>query len=379
MLIGFKDGFKLIGVSVVVFCAVFVCTFMLSFYIDVQQLEGVINDPQSRGLYEAQLSTAKITSVISGGVLMLIAVVMLIFYIKLFVDGHAKQLGVIKAMGYSNGKIALKFHVFGFSVLLGCLIGFVGGYAAMPWIYKSMAIDGLPDIAINFHYELLLGLVIAPYAVFSAFACLYAYFALRSSVGELLRGKPDKFKIKAGGREKDRPFIIEMLFKTLGSKKSLAFFVAFSTFCFGAMVQMGWSMWDLSAESMGYIIITIGLVLAAVTMFMAVTTLINANGKNIAVMKAFGYSVKDCALSVLGGYAPFALLGFCVGTAYQFGLLQIMVNLVFADVEEVPEYEFNVPVFFITFALFIVVYSAVTAFYVFRLNKASVKEIMLEN
>ena len=96
-------------------------------------------------------------------------------------------------------------------------------------------------------------------------------------------------------------------------------------------------------------------------------------------MKVFGYSMKECALSVFGGYVPFAFLGFAVGTGYQFVLLSIMVNLVYKGVGTVPEYNFNVPVFFITLACFIVLYGAVMAVYTFRLSKVSVKEVMLES
>ena len=112
---------------------------------------------------------------------------------------------------------------------------------------------------------------------------------------------------------------------------------------------------------------------------MAVTSLVNGNVKNIAMMKAFGYSMKECSLTVLGGYHIFAFIGFALGTVYQYGLLSLMVNLVFKDVAEVPEYNFDVPVFFITLAAFIVLYEALMLFYSYRISKISVKEVMLEN
>lgn len=56
-----------------------------------------------------------------------------------------------------------------------------------------------------------------------------------------------------------------------------------------------------------------------------------------------------------------------------------MINVVFKDVAEVPDYSFNVPVFFITLAVFIVLYEALMLFYSFRINKISVKTVMLEN
>lgn len=97
------------------------------------------------------------------------------------------------------------------------------------------------------------------------------------------------------------------------------------------------------------------------------------------MMKTFGYPLTQCVLSVFVGFVPFALIGFAIGTAYQYGLLTLMVNVIFKDVGEVPDYSFNVGAMLITLAAFVVCYTAVTAFYVAKINKVSVKEIMLEN
>ncbi|MDE7078949.1 MAG: FtsX-like permease family protein [Clostridia bacterium] len=379
MVVGIKDGIKLIGISIVCFCAVFVCTFMLNYYLDVLPLEETLTDSAMTALYNAQLATAKFTSVITGGVLAAIALIMLFFYIKLYIDSHSQQLGIVKAFGYSRGKIAGSFWVFGLSVFIGCALGFCIGWAFMRSIYDDLTIEGMGEIAINFHWELLALLVFIPTAVFTALACLYAYCALRRPVLQLLKGKSERISARKEKDRKERPFLWQMCIKTLSSKKSLVFFVAFSCFCFSAMVQMGLSMENLTSATMGYIILLIGLILAIVTMFMAITTLINGNKKNISVMKAFGYSIKECSLSILGGYAPFALLGFGLGSVYQYGLLKIMINVVFANVESVPEYKFDVPVFFLTLALFAICFLTLMCVYSFKINKISVKEVMIEN
>lgn len=379
MVVSLKDSIKLIGIIIVSFCAVFVCTFFLNFYLDAIKLDGALTDSAAI-LYDAQMATAKFTSAISGGFLGIIAVVMLVFYIKLYIDSHAKQLGILKAMGYSDGEIALRFAVFGISVLLGTALGFGFGFAMMPAVYKSLTIDGLPEIAITFHVQLLILLVIVPAIIFSALACLYAFFALRRPVSEMLRGGSDrKNKNRKAKEEKERSFLVEMCLKTLSGRKSLAFFFAFACFCFSAMVQMSVSMLDLSTGSMGLIILIIGVVLAVTSLLMAITSLVNGNIKNVSIMKAFGYSMKECSLAIFGGYRIFAFIGFAVGTIYQFGLLKLMVNVVYKDVAAVPEYNFDVPVFFITLAVFIVFYEAVMILYTFKINKISVKEVMTEN
>ena len=44
MLVSVKDSIKFIGVTVVCFCAVFVCTFFLNYYLDIVPLEADISE-----------------------------------------------------------------------------------------------------------------------------------------------------------------------------------------------------------------------------------------------------------------------------------------------------------------------------------------------
>ncbi len=371
MIISVKDLLKLFGISIVCCCAVFVCTFMINFYIDAQNLSNVPENLQP--LYEAQLLTAKFTSAITGGFLGLIAVVMLFFYIKLFISSHSIQLGILKAMGYSNTQLALRFWVFGFSVFIGTALGYGLGHAFMPMIYKSLTIDGL-SISVNYHVGLLFAFVVAPTVIYGVLACVFALFSLKEPVTSLMRGRSEKVKKVKSGKSKDRPFLKEMFFKSVTSKKLVTFFITFGAFCFSAMVQMAFSMKEVSAESFADLILVIGLVLTVVVSFMSVTTLVNANTENISIMKAMGYSLKECVFALFGGFIPFLLLGFAIGTVYQFGLLSLMVNVIFADVDTVISYSFDVPLMFITFAAFIVFYAALILIYSLKMSKISVKQ-----
>lgn len=375
MVIGIKDGVKLFGISVVCFCAVFVCTFFLNYYIDARAIDGYVSG-ELRVLYDANMTSAKFTCAITGGVLCLIAVVMTVFYIKLFIDGNAKRFGILKAMGYSDNKISLSFWVFGLSTFIGAAIGYGAGHAIMPLIYREMTIDGMPAIAINYHAELLAVLVFAPTVLFSAFACLYAKLSLRRNVVSMIKGGKASAKSKRRPSDKQRPFLVEMCLSTLAGKKSVVFFVTFACFCYSAMLQMGLTMSDLSSVIMGVMILVIGAILGVTALFMAITTAINANKSSIAVMKAFGYSAKERAISLLVGYVPFALLGFALGTVYQHVLMTVMVNVVFADVATVATYRFGVGYFFITLDTFVVLYACAMAVYAVRINRVPIKEIM---
>lgn len=378
MIISLKDSLKLFGISIVCFCATFVCTFFLNYYIDILPLKESIPN-ELMPLYTAQLATAKMTCSITGGFLSLVSIIMLFFYIKLYIDSHHKVLGTFKAMGYSNFKIAKSFIIFGLSVFIGCGLGFIMGWICMPYIYETLTIAGIPLIIPSFHLSLLICLVFVPTLVFTFIAFLYASLALCKPALNLIKGETTKARKFKVSRNQNRPFLKEMQISVLKSKKMLAFFISFSCFCFSAMVQMGLSMEDLVEGTMGTMILLIGLVLAFVSMLMAMTSLVKSNSKNIAVMKAMGFSKKECFISIFLGYIPFAILGFAIGTAYQFGLLYLMVNLIFKDVGEVPSYSFNVPVLFITLLAFIVSYSIVFVIYLHKASKCSVKEIMLES
>ena len=380
MIIGLKDSLKLIGIIIVSFCAVFVCTFFLNFYLDAKSIEHLLATENEKMLYNAQMSTAKFTCSISGGFLALIAVVMLVFYLKLYINAHCSQLGVLKAMGYSDCKISLRFCIFGVSVFIGTALGFGAGFAFMPKIYLSLTVDGLPEVAINFHPVLLIALIFVPTVFYSVLSVLFAFYQLKKPVLDMLHGKTAKDKKeKIVRKDKDRSFLSEIFVGTLKTKKLLSFFIAFACFCFSAMVQMGFSMKQLSSEEMGIMILLIGIVLAVTTLFMATTTVLKNNIKNVSIMKAFGYSMKEYSFAVLSGYNIFAFVGFAVGTVYQYVLLKLMVGVIYKDVAAVTSYNFDIPLFFITLAVFTVLYEGIMAFYAFRMSRISVKEVMTEN
>lgn len=382
MVVGIKDSAKLIGISIMVCCAVLVCTMFVNFYLDVIMIRDQITSETAMFFYEAQVSTAKIVCLVSGGCLLITSIIMLIFYIKHYIDTHKKDLGILKALGYSNLKIAKSFWVFGISVLIGSVIGFCGAFLIMPLFYELQNEDKiLPEFTVHFHPEVLLYFIVLPTIAFALIAVFYACLKLRRPVLGLLRdnlqtsSKVKKYKDK---KDTDLPFEEELKRSTLRSKKTLVFFTVFASFCFSAMTQMSYSMKDLSSVLMGAMIMIIGLVLAFTTLFLAITTVINGNTKTIAMMRAFGYSQKECCNALLSGYRPMSYIGFAVGTIYQYALLRIMVDIVFRDIADVPEYEFDFPAMIISLICFIIVYEFIMHCYSERIKKISLREIMLE-
>lgn len=332
--------------------------------------------------YHAQISTAKVVCLVTGGCLLLTSVVMLFFYIKHYIDTHKKELGILKALGYSNLKIAKGFWVFGISTLFGTALGYAGAFLIMPWFYALQNEDKmLPEIAVRFHPGVFLSFVALPAVCFSMLSVCYAWYKLKKPVLLLLKdnlqaaSKIPKQRIE---RDKEGSFIEDLKRNTLKSKKTLVFFIIFASFCFSAMTQMSFSMKDLSSEMMGAMMLVIGLVLAFTTLFLAVTTVIGGNTKTIAMMRVFGYSQKECCRAILGGYRPMSYIGFAIGTVYQYALLRIMVDIVFKDVEGMPVYQFDVPVMLVSLVVFIAVYEILMVVYSEKIKRVSIKEIMLE-
>ncbi len=354
----------------------------MNFYFDVQSIESEITSELSMIFYNAQVSTAKVVCLVSGGCLLITSIIMLIFYIKHYIDTHKKELGILKALGYSNLTIAKNFWVFGMSAFLGTAVGFGGAFLMMPRFYELQNEDKmLPEIAIHFHPTIFLYFVILPTVGFSLLAIGYAWYKLKQPVLSLLKNDfqiSTKVKKHKEDKHSTCSFVDDLKRNTLRSRKILVFFIIFASFCFSAMTQMSFSMKDLSSEMMGAMMLIIGLALAFTTLFLAIITVINGNTKTIAMMRVFGYSQKECCKAILGGYRPMSYIGFAIGTVYQYVLLRIMVDIVFKDVEGIPVYQFDFPVMLISLVVFIMIYEILMFAYSAKIKKISMKEIMME-
>ena len=380
MIVGMKDAVKLVGISVIVYCAVLVCTLFLNYRMDLLTIADLLETEQEMIVYKAQKATSVIICLITGGCLLLTSVVTLCFYIKHYIDTHKKELGILKALGYGNWRIAGSFWVFGSSVLTGAGLGIVTAYVMMPALYRVQNKDALlPDLVVRYHPMLVLWMALLPTAFFSVLAIVYARIRLKVPPLRLLKedSMPDgKARRAVAGKEQDH-FLRELKRTTLWEKKILLFFMVFSSFCFSAMTQMSFSMRELASEMMGAMMMVIGLVLAVTTLFLAVTTVVRGNVKTIAMMRAFGYSQRECCQALLGVYRPAAYIGFALGTVYQYGLLRIMVDIVFRDMDGMPAYQFSVPRMLLSLVCFAVLYEILMYGYSEKMRRISIKEIMM--
>lgn len=379
MIIGFKDAMKLVGISVISCCAVFVCTLFLNYNADIVTVEAQIETAAAMSVYNAQVSMGKVTVAVTGGCLAATSVVMLLFYIKNFIDGHGKELGILKAIGYSNISVARHFCIFGSSVLLGCAVGFISAYMYLPSFYEAQNAEKLfPACDVRFHPMIFLCLVVFPAVLFGVISVLYACFRLKRSAVDLIRERNEIKNSKYKSKKTQLSFLSDFGRGVLASKKTLAFLVAFSSFCFSAMVQMSMSMESLSSKTFAVMIVTIGLILAFTTLFLALSSVVKGNIKSVAMMKALGYDSHDCSIAVFKAYIPVALAGFAVGTVYQYVLLKIMIDVVFAGADVIFEYSFDTPACAVTFVMFVAAYGAMMYLQLRKFNQASIKSIMSE-
>lgn len=374
MIVSFKDSFKLIGILITVLCAALVSNMFISYYIDLAAIEDTIQSAQDLALYTAQVATAKVVVGVSGGCLSLTAGAMLVFYIAQHIEKKGKELGILKAMGYSDAEIAARFWVFGLTSFVGAAVGCALSYAIMPSFYAAQSKDFI-YVPMHFHPSAFFIIILLPAAVFSALSVAIAYVKIKIPVMQLFAGKKTyKFKNRREDK-RERPFLKEIKRATLFSHKSLAVLLAFSGFCFSAMIQMSISMFDVG-EMFALMILLIGLILAFTTLIMGVSALISRNMQSFAVMRAMGFAHKDCYAAVFGGYRPIAYIGFGIGTVYQYGLMKIMFDIVFKDVGATPEYKFDFAALAIALAVFVVSYELLTYLYSLKVIKNPLKTFM---
>jgi len=198
---------------------------------------------------------------------------------------------------------------------------------------------------------------------------------------DLLRDRESSYagkKRRKEQKDKEQSFIQDLKQATVKGRPALMFFIALASFCYSSMMQMSFSMDELSSRMFAVILIVIGIILACTTLFLAIITVVNANTRSIAIMQAFGYSWKDCSGAILGGYRLLAYIGFAIGTIYQYLLIKSMVSIFSKTSADIPEYKFDTKSFVVVLISFVIIYELVMRRYSARIKKISIKEIMLK-
>ena len=379
MVVSSKDLRKLSVVSIISFCAVLVSTLFVNFYLDLQSIEVEKLSLTAKAYYDAQVLIAKFVSLVSGGVLSLLAALLLFFYIKQFIDDHKEELGILKALGYRNVELAKHFWIFSCSVFLGALLGFASSFFFMKDFYGLRNQKALlPNIEIHFHWQLFLAMVILPTILFALLGIGYALVKLKQpSLYLLKRLELAQVKQKHHKTKVNRPFLQELGAVHFYKKKLLIFFVVFAAFSFAAMIQLSLGLHDFIDGTIQVMMMGIGVLLSLSILLLCLGTVIQENKASLALMKAFGYSQKECSQVILTRYRLVAYLGFVLGTAYQYGLMKILFKVIVKDAQGVPAYSFDVQLCIITFLAFAILYELLVTNYFKAIRRMTLKEIML--
>ena len=375
-----KDIRKLVVVSIIGACAVFVANLFLNFYLDIEQLEISKTNPMIQTYYDAQVSLSWMVAMVSGVVLSLTSVLLMCFYIKQFVDDHKEQLGILKALGYSNGQLAKRFWAFGLSFGAGALLGYFASFLMMGHFYDFRNEKGiLPGITIHFHWQLLLALVILPTSFFMVLAIGYARRQLQTPALRLLKKSPTPIKAQRRKRapKKEKAFLKELSSSLIWGRKSILFFVVFGSMCFAAMVQLSFGLRDYTDDIIQTMMIMIGLILSFSILFLSLGIVVSESRETLALMKAFGYTDRECQGHILAPYRFWAYLGFVLGTAYQYGIMEILIGVIKDTVPEKIEHHFDGNVCFWTLLGFAVVYESLFYLSNRKLQKQTIKEVLL--
>ena len=377
-----KDLYRLVVVSIISFCAVFVTNLFLNFYLDIRLLDQTNWLPEIRAAYDAQVAISWLIASISGAVLSLTSILLLFFYIRQFIDQHKPELGVLKALGYKNWEIARKFWLFSLPIGLGTGTGYFSSFAMMPHFYQLRNQSGvLPEITIRQHWSLFLFLVVLPTLAFAALAVLYASYCLRLPALDLLKrvsSSQKSPKRKAGKKiRKDRPFLKDLSAILLWSRKLLIFFVIFGSMCFSAMIQLSFGMKELTDETIQIMMMSIGTVLSVAILYLSLGVLLQENQETLAIMKVFGYSRNEYHKSLFAPYRILAFLGFVLGTGYQYGIMQLLLRLMEKSIAQKVEYDFDFGVCLMTLLIFTLVYESFIYVSSRKIDQLTIKQVML--
>ena len=377
-----KDLYRLVVVSVISFCAVFVTNLFLNFYLDISLLDQTNWLPEIQAAYDAQVAISWLIASVSGAVLSLTSMLLLFFYIRQFIDQHKPELGILKAMGYKNWEISRKFWIFSLPVGLGTGVGYLSSFAMMPHFYQLRNQSGvLPEITIMQHWSLFLFLVVLPTLAFSGLAILYASYYLRLPALDLLKrvsSSQKSPKRKATKKiRKDRPFLKDFSASLLWSRKLLIFFVIFGSMCFSAMIQLSYGMKELTDETIQIMMMSIGTVLSVAILYLSLGVLLQENQETLAIMKVFGYSKNDCHKSLFAPYRFLAFLGFVLGTGYQYGIMQLLLRLMEKSIAQKVDYNFDFGICLITLLIFTLVYESFIYVSSRKIDQLTIKQVML--
>ncbi len=378
-----KSVLKLFSIMILSFGAVFICSIFFNYSIDLKSVEPLLVEENHFLVFEAITTQNKVTMASAGGMLGAVTMIVLLFSIARYIGDAGAELGVMKALGYSENRIALRFAKFGLAVLIGTLAGYAGACIAGQVFYNAIDSDGsLPErVRFSFHVVVPLLTVAAPTFLYGAASVLYALLALRKRPLDLISGakreKVNALTQKLQGKPGEKSFKTQLRRNMLFSNLVLIFFVGFAAFGFSMQTQMAFTMYEATKGTlfMPIVFVSFGLMLGFVTLHLALSFVFKKNAKYLALLKAYGYTGAESNNMLFGGYRIVTYVGFAIGTVYQYFFMKLMIGF-FADAYEIPALQFPVLGFFICLAVFVAAYELMMFVYKQKIERVRLQQIM---
>lgn len=223
------------------------------------------SDNPNVSFYSAKNSTYKIVTYVTVIVLANIVGLLIVLFLYTSIRNNKKQVGILKANGYSNGQIF--FSYWGVALILivpAAIIGYFGGYGISPYINKILMSDvSVPITGIKLNY-VLFGILTLFNVYIALIATLFGVISiLKQPVVELMKTKNIKrvtlfervvFKLYPSKNFRNK---IKISFAI--RSKLLIFLVIFSAFAAGVeffmtaiFYQIPNTVQEVQSESMNY-------------------------------------------------------------------------------------------------------------------------------
>ena len=162
------------------------------------------------------------------------------------------------------------------------------------------------------------------------------------------------------------------------SNKTLIFFIIFAAMSFSSMIQMSLGMRDFVDTIIRMIMTVIGVILSLSILLITLEVIVSNNKKNISILNIMGYSVSECSQIVLSKYRIVALIGFIIGTVYQYVLIKVLLIKLSKELDSQVVYNFDYLSLLISSVLFILIYELFIRYYYKKIRMIDAKKIILD-
>ena len=220
-----------------------------NFYLFLEREEN----PQIYANVHSQITMNQIIMGFSMGILFSIAVLLVLITINEQIRGEYKNLGVLKALGYKNVELTIKYMFYFFIVGVPAFVGYFAGHLLSVTFYELVfGIFDVPYVFRGVVVENMLFFVLVPSVVFAFIAFLWAMFKVRKSALSMIyndnSAMANKLVIYRNKKIHGTNYLKSVKSILLFSKMMVLIFVLFSGFALGVQIQFAYTTYHLTSS-----------------------------------------------------------------------------------------------------------------------------------